>query len=57
MCYAQTQHGIVVTPGAHSSTALDRQDLSCMYLAHHEPESVSITTIIIIIIIISEKMS
>ncbi len=39
MCYAQTQHGIVVTPGAHSSTALDRQDLSCMYLAHHEPES------------------
>ena len=30
-----------------------------MYLAHHEPESVSITTIIIIIIIIiiSEKMS
>ena len=34
-------------------TALDRKDLSCTYLAHHELESVLIIIIIIIIVIIS----
>ena len=37
---------------AANKPALERQDLSCTYLAHHELESVSIINIIIIIIII-----
>ena len=34
------------------SLSLERQDLSCMYLAHHELESIIIITIIITSIII-----
>ena len=33
-------------------SVLERQDLPCTYLAHHEPESGNIIFIIIIIIII-----
>ncbi len=33
--------------------ALERQNLSCMYLAHHELESVLITFVTIIFILIS----
>ena len=34
-------------------TVLERQDLSCTYLAHHELESVVIIVIIIIMVVIA----
>ncbi len=40
------------SPGRPRSTALERQDLSCTYLAHHELESDFNNVVVIIIIII-----
>ncbi len=36
----------------HKTDSFERQDLSCMYLARHELESVIIIIVIIVIIII-----
>ena len=48
-CYAIVKTVVLVGLGwaCTRQAALERQDLSCTYLAHHELESVLITIIII----------
>ncbi len=50
---------LVGLTGCTRQAALERQDLSCMYLAHHELESVLIIIIIIttIIIILADNLA
>ncbi len=42
--------------GIHKQAALERQDLSCMYLARHELDNVNIIIVIVIIIIIMSEL-